>query len=224
MSHAPKPYAAVAAWTCLGLGVLAVLLYGAWPVLFPNPEPAPPPVRIVIDADTAESLRRTAALLGAGGRVDGLTDDATRLDRAEASIETLLDHHPRLAEAHRLRGLLALARGESDAAVAAFSRCLELDPPNLPALLALGATHARRDDLAAAEDTFRRAVERHPNSVAALDNLGQTLWLRGQEDAAVEVYQRKLEVRRGFQLQDPPSVDKNPQPVPDEPAPRGPGT
>ncbi|MEM8993186.1 MAG: tetratricopeptide repeat protein [Acidobacteriota bacterium] len=194
MSNPRPPYEAIAAWTSLGVGVLAVLLYGAWPVLAPSP--APPPTRIVIDADTAESLRRAASLLGAHGRLDDLTRDEARLARVEATVESLLGHHPQLAEGHRLRGLLALARDQNSAALEAFNRCLQLDPPNLPALLALGATHVRLDDPDAAERTFRRAVEYHPESVAALDNWGQALWLVGREDEALEAYRRKLEVQQ----------------------------
>ncbi|MEO1366826.1 MAG: tetratricopeptide repeat protein [Acidobacteriota bacterium] len=194
MSTPRPPYEAIAAWTCLGVGVLAVLVYGAWPVLAPNP--VPPPTRVVIDADTADSLRRAASLLGAHGRLDDLTQDETRLARVEATVESLLGHHPKLAEGHRLRGLLALARGQNQAALEAFNRCLQLDPPNLPALLALGATHVRLEDPEAAERTFRRAVEYHPDAVAALDNWGQALWLVGREDEALEAYRRKLEVQQ----------------------------
>lgn len=198
MSSSRTSVAPVFGWVCLSLGVLAVVLYGAWPELSSRVAPSPTahPSVIVIDAETADQLRRAEVLLGASGRLGEMAQDAAQLERAETIIDALLEDHPQLAEAHRLHGLLALARGDSQAARTALERCLELDGANLPALLALGASYAEDEDHAAAETVFRRALELHPESVAALNNLGQTLWLLGRQDEAMDVYRRKIEIQQ----------------------------
>ena len=198
MSSPRTPVAAVFGWISLTLGVLAVVLYGAWPyVLPPAPSPAPSSSAVVkIDVETAAQLQRAAALLGAGGRLDEMAADPAQLQRAEQIIETLLEQLPQLGEAHRLKGLLELTRGNGPAARQSFERCLELDSANLPAFLALGASYAEDEDHVAAEGVFRRALEVHPESVAALNNLGQTLWLLDRQDEAMEVYRRKIEIQQ----------------------------
>ena len=186
--------AAVFGWISLTLGVLAVVLYGAWPHVVPS---APSRNSVVeIDVETANQLARAAALLGAGGRLGEMAVDPAQLQRAEQIIEALLERVPELGEVHRLKGLLEMTRGNGPAARQSFERCLRLDAANLPAFLALGASYAEDEDHAAAEGVFRRALEVHPESVAALNNLGQTLWLLGRQDEAMEVYRRKIEIQQ----------------------------
>ena len=194
MSSPRTPVAAVFGWISLTLGVLAVVLYGAWPHVVPS-SPAAASV-VEIDVETAHQLQRAAALLGAGGRLGEMSADPAQLQQAEQIIETLLEQLPQLGETHRLKGLLELTRGNGPAARQSFERCLELDATNLPAFLALGASYAEDEDHAAAESVFRRALELHPESVAALNNLGQTLWLLGRQDEAMEVYRRKIAIQQ----------------------------
>ena len=199
MSNRKPNLAAALAWIALALGVAAVLGYGVWTTH--APKQAPEGAATLEDDETADDLRRAWALLGASAsRLDQLAADPQRLQLAEGLIEGVLERRPQLAEAHRLRGVLALARGQLDAARSSFETCLELDPDRLPALLSLGAVHAEREDHAAAEAVFRRAVEAHPRSIEALHNLGQTLWLLGRQTEAMEVYRRKVELQQGLMI------------------------
>lgn len=65
--------------------------------------------------------------------------------------------------------------GPLESARAAYEGALERWPDDLVALIGLGNTAYRSDDLEAAEHAFRRASLAHPNSVAAHNNLAQTL-------------------------------------------------
>ncbi len=65
--------------------------------------------------------------LEAAGKA-AVEEDAGRADEADAAFRRVLDVEPDLWEAHFGRGLLALQRGDAEAARAAFARAVELNP------------------------------------------------------------------------------------------------
>jgi DNA-binding CsgD family transcriptional regulator len=114
--------------------------------------------------DEIEALVATGQLSEAEAVVDWLDERASALDRASA-----------LAAAARCRGLLAEARGDSDAAVAAFERALvehaRVSGPfeRARTLLVLGAALRRSGQKAAA----RRSLD---ESLGAFTELGASNW------------------------------------------------
>jgi DNA-binding CsgD family transcriptional regulator len=131
--------------------------------------------------------RLVAAGVGEPGTIRFVPDEVEALvelgrgDDAEAPLRWLedrasaLDRASGLAAAARCRGLLAAARGESDAAVAAFERALaEHERGENPferarTLLAFGATQRRAKRKSAARKTIGEAL-------AIFEELGAALW------------------------------------------------
>ena len=114
--------------------------------------------------DEIEALVMLGRLEDAEALVDWLEARASELDRASA-----------FAAGARCRGLLAAARGETDAALAAFERALaQHDRIAMPfdrarTLLVLGATQRRARQKSAARRTIADAL-------AAFEQLGAGLW------------------------------------------------
>lgn len=185
--------AAMAGWTTLALGVLALVIWGAML------ETGWSPFEGDADADpsspTERDLRRAWLLMGghAGGVTLGeLTEDPARLERARTILDDVLERAPRDPRAHLYSGLHHLAQGDLDRAREAVDHSRDLDPSSLQTHLVLGVLHTRAKDYAAAEAVLRDAVELDPDSVSAWNNLGQLLWIMGREDESIAAYREKL--------------------------------
>ena len=75
-------------------------------------------------------------------------------------------------EAHRLRGEMALARGEWAAAQQAFRQALALSPAHLPSLLGLAEAQERSGDGPGAKASIDRALKADPRAAEARVALG----------------------------------------------------
>jgi len=141
-----------------------------------------PTVAIVVDR-LRESLRPDGTLvLGAADTLCLTAATLGQLDRR--TIVALPPHRPRRAKApsvpapdatsHFLHGLLALQRGDAEAAVAALRRALYLEPTLAAASFQLGRGHEATGDRPAAvrayEQTLRTIAE-HPEGGLLLEQI-----------------------------------------------------
>jgi tetratricopeptide (TPR) repeat protein len=85
-----------------------------------------------------------------------------------------------------LRGRGAYQAGRFDEAAAEFRRALEAKPDSIPALINLGTTLGRLEDVEGATEQFRKAVELAPANSTARLNLGSMLAANGRLEEAVE--------------------------------------
>ncbi len=109
-------------------------------------------------------------------------------DGAVAALDRLLRHAPGDGQALLMRGVLALAQGEAEAAVGYLRRAVEAlvgehaDPVALANLGIALASCGRADE---AEQVLRQAVEQPGSPPQAAYNLGHLLAARGADDEAV---------------------------------------
>jgi tetratricopeptide (TPR) repeat protein len=87
-----------------------------------------------------------------------LAADAGDLDAATAKVDGVLDKNPLDADAHFVRGLVEMGRGNPDAAVEALRRALYVDPSFGLAAFQLGRAHDARDDRRAARRAYEQAL------------------------------------------------------------------
>lgn len=118
----------------------------------------------------------------------GRADVLRRSDRIEAAVEVLRQlsrSHPGQAIVHARLGDMLRRSGDMAEANAAYSRALELQDPQDPALWLLYYTRAitshQLDDWPAAEADFRRALELRPDHPQVLNYLGYSLVERGEK-------------------------------------------
>ncbi|MFQ5350078.1 MAG: tetratricopeptide repeat protein [Thermoanaerobaculia bacterium] len=84
-----------------------------------------------------------------------------------------------------LRGRAAYQAGRFEEAAAEFRRALEGKPDSIPALINLGTTLGRLDDIEGAMEQFRKAIELAPANSTAHLNLGTMLASHGKLEEAV---------------------------------------
>jgi tetratricopeptide (TPR) repeat protein/predicted Ser/Thr protein kinase len=171
---------------------------------------------------TYESLQNMLLRIdppGAWGREDILHEslDSTGRDISRDysydDIQTKLGDQPEEEAAIRMAtGSAYFALGEVNAAEIQFSRALELrrralggeHPATLRAMVNLGVTLARKQNLGDAEPMLRYAVEiqrrvlgeEHPETLRAMNNLGIVLQRWGKLDEAEKVLRKCLEAER----------------------------
>ncbi len=102
--------------------------------------------------------------------------DADAAARAAANAQALA---PAAPQPLYIQALIARSRNQTDEAVAAFRRVLEIDPRDTGANVNLGQLHAQQRNYAEAERAFRAALESEPYNTTALYGLANAL-LRSQ--------------------------------------------
>jgi tetratricopeptide (TPR) repeat protein len=96
-------------------------------------------------------------------------------------------------------GLHALREGDLDAAVARFSRAVELDPSNGPALGNLAEAYLRQKRWSLAAGAYAAAAGAMPEHAAEfLTNAGSLYHREGKDDAARQAYHDALSAHPGF--------------------------
>ncbi len=99
-----------------------------------------------------------------------------------ASTEPALDQ----PETHHMRGLFFAARGNADAAEAAYRQALALAPESIPPRQNLGMLYVHQGRIDAAVETFRQVVERESQFAPPRYALGMIYGERGEWQAAIE--------------------------------------
>lgn len=97
---------------------------------------------------------------------------------------------PRSARAHTGLGLVALERGDPDAAYGFFSRADLLNPRDVTALINLAVLDGRRGDHDAAAQRLEEAVRRRPDKPEAWANLAVARELQGRREEALDAAER----------------------------------
>lgn len=117
---------------------------------------------------------------------------AGRLDVAERGYRALLEADPDCAEAWHLLGVVALQRGDPEAAEALLSKAVGLEPANAKFLNNYGVAAERRGDPALAAARFAEAVAADPAFADAQCNHGTALQALGRLDEAEAALRRAV--------------------------------
>jgi serine/threonine-protein kinase len=145
--------------------------------------------------DQAIGIDGTYALAHAGKaeallRVFQITRDPASIGRAADSARRAVELNGQLPPVHLTMGLVHLARGRYQDAIASLNRAVELEPRNTDALRELANAYEDAGRVAEAEATYRRAIELRHNSWAAYKDLGVFLNQRGRLGEAVPAFER----------------------------------
>lgn len=88
----------------------------------------------------------------------------------------------------------AMAAGEADAAIAAWSKVLANEPDNVEALIGRATVYGWRSNWPQAETDVQRALQLEPNNIAALNAAGYLKAWSGNHAAAEPYFRRMLEL------------------------------
>jgi len=118
-----------------------------------------------------------------------------RLDEADRLRERLAADPALAGEAHLLAGRTAAARGDVDAAQAAFRRAGGALPDDTEPLRVLCQVLFESGGDAEAEAALRELADRHPDDAPARHNLGSLFLRAGRYAEAVEAYRQAVRLR-----------------------------
>lgn len=107
-----------------------------------------------------------------------------RFDEARHHLDQALALDDRVAQSHFLCGLMRAARGESEAAVEAFSRALALEPGSPAVLIHRGVTYFALGDYSRARNDFEAAREALPQDPVVLYDLALADCMLGRWEEA----------------------------------------
>ncbi|QGM45877.1 tetratricopeptide repeat protein [Methylocystis heyeri] len=126
--------------------------------------------------DQTRLVRMDAARALAGAPEAGLSDsEHAAFDKALAEYEAGQRFNAERPETQANLGALALARGNTDAARAAYEKALALDPTFAPAAISLAEIMRGAGDEAGAEVALRKSIAQNPGSGALAHALGLSL-------------------------------------------------
>jgi TolB-like protein/class 3 adenylate cyclase/Tfp pilus assembly protein PilF len=134
------------------------------------------------------------------GRAEANLRTRESLERSVEHLEDAIEIDPGYAAAHAELALTQVIRRDFEghfaleAAEAAATRALELDP-NVPgAHMALAQVRRQNGDMAAAEELSRRALELSPGDASSWEHFGSFLAYHGRAQEAVAAMQRGLDL------------------------------
>jgi TolB-like protein/Tfp pilus assembly protein PilF len=153
-----------------------------------------PYAQVSVDAHTAvdKALQldpRLSAAHQARGRIAYQVD--WDWDRAESELGTAIELDPGNAIAMRIGAYVAIARGQSDAAVQLAQRAIARDPLDYWNYFALGAAHYSKGQMDAAEADYRKALELNATADGLHYFLALTYLAQGEPDAALAESKRE---------------------------------
>lgn len=112
-----------------------------------------------LDPKLVPAMLMQARLLATGRDFDG----------ALVQVDKLLAEFPNQVDSWQLKGdLLAAAKGDTEGALAAYRKVLELRPSTLAAMAGIVAVHLSKEDLAAAEtslESLKKLQPKHPQTL-----------------------------------------------------------
>ena len=118
--------------------------------------------------------------------------DFGRVDEGLALVDEGLALDPHSTLLWRVRGELDLARGDAQAALAAYGNALALAPTDAEAHYNVGVAHQRAGAIQEAARAWQRALAFDPEFADAHFNLGVLLQQAGRHDAAIGAYRAVL--------------------------------
>lgn len=102
------------------------------------------------------------------------------------------EKHPENAWGHFMLGLAAWKSGESDRALSAFDRALELDPNHRKSMYNSSRVLLEKGRAQEALERIEQALSQEPMSTEGLRLLGRAKYQLGKVDEAIEAYRRAL--------------------------------
>lgn len=133
-------------------------------------------------------------------RYAGNNRDPVWLDRAAASAQLALSAEDQLALAHTAHAWVLELQGRPDAAQAAYTRALSLDPNDFHALNGQAQLLMRQGQIAGAVAVFQRALQTYPDEPVFLNGLGGAYFRQGELDQAAAAFRRSIAVQPGGAL------------------------
>ena len=109
---------------------------------------------------------------------------------ASQAVAAIIEKSPDIPLGYNLKGAVALAQGDQDAARDAFEEALGIDPGFWPAVSNLARIAQANNDLAGAESRYRTLLEQDDNSENALLGLAELALGQGQGNLADELLNR----------------------------------
>jgi tetratricopeptide (TPR) repeat protein len=110
---------------------------------------------------------------------------ARDLDKAIPLLKKVNLIEPKLAEAHRILGLVYLDQGDRARASSQISYALDLRPGYFAALYGLARLYRADNNRARAQEMIEKALEARPYDIDAREMLGELLWENAQLDEAL---------------------------------------
>ena len=127
-----------------------------------------------------------------------VVEQSGRFDEAETLYRELLADFPQVVGAMDRLGILLLAKGDADTALAWFEAALSVQPDFGPAGVNAGITLQTLGRLDEAEARFARTVELAPQFAAAHYMLSQLLWEKGEYEKACDSVGRAIALAPEF--------------------------
>ncbi len=118
--------------------------------------------------------------------------DLGRLEECEAMVNEVLTEDEDTPRARLYLGMIALRRGDTDAALEHLQAVYEAEPSAPGLHFQLGQVYLRRQMWPEAEDAFNRALEHDPENAEALDGIGVTHRVQGRLQAAVNAHMQSI--------------------------------
>lgn len=119
--------------------------------------------------------------------------DLGQYENADAQQREFLARHPAARAALRAAALLADRRGDKDAALTAYRRCLGLYPDDPEALKGLGEVLFAREEAPEALGCFRKYLRANPDDAFAWCRIGQLQKMQGDPKSARNTYEMIIE-------------------------------
>jgi uncharacterized protein (TIGR02466 family) len=119
-------------------------------------------------------------------------------EKARQVIMDLLRDAPDLADGWTVRGLVEQRSGDSEAAISAFRRAVELDPQSPEKLSNLGVALKSAGKPAEALPLFERALRLRPNAASTLNNLGSALLVLDRPQEAAGWLEKAIAERAAY--------------------------
>lgn len=126
---------------------------------------------------------------------------AKKIPEAYAIAEAGRELYPALGSPHFYSGLLTLAMGSPDEAIAHLRKAEEVDPASVSAGFLNGWAYQLKGTgyIDLGMGLLQAAIELHPGNANLYDSLGEFHLEKGDRDRAIELYEKALEVDPEFE-------------------------
>ena len=108
--------------------------------------------------------------------------------------ERTIAYSPDSVGAYNNLGLEYAKKGESQKAIDAYKKCIELNPDNKDAYVNLGILYFRMHREVDAIEAYQKAIALDPNLAEAYNNLGNAYSAMGRKEDALKSYQKAIEI------------------------------